>query len=38
MDRERMEEDTLPSSLQSLHGEYEGIREIRRTRRTGILG
>jgi anti-sigma B factor antagonist len=36
MDRERRDEDTLPGSLQSLRGEYEGIREIRRTRRTDM--
>ncbi len=36
MDRERRNEDNLPGSLQSLRGEYEGIREIRRTRRTDM--
>src|ERR687897_163060 len=37
MERERKgDDDTLPSSLQSLRGEYEGIREIRRTRRTDM--
>jgi hypothetical protein len=38
MDRERRNDDNLPGSLSSLRGEYEGIREIRRTRRTDILG
>jgi anti-sigma B factor antagonist len=36
MDRGRQDDDTLPGSLQSLRGEYEGIREIRRTRRTDM--
>jgi anti-sigma B factor antagonist len=34
MEHERKDDDdTLPGSLQSLRGEYEGIREIRHTRR-----
>jgi len=36
MDRGRQDDDNLPGSLQSLRGEYEGIREIRRTRRTDM--
>jgi len=36
MDRERKDDNSLPGSLQSLRGEYEGIREIRRTRRTDM--
>jgi anti-sigma B factor antagonist len=33
MGRERRDDETLPGSLQSLRGEYEGVRELSRTRR-----
>jgi anti-sigma B factor antagonist len=33
MDRKNKDDDTLPDSLQSLRGEYEGVRELSRTRR-----
>jgi anti-sigma B factor antagonist len=36
MERGKENEEALPGSLQSLRGEYEGIREIRRTRRTDM--
>jgi hypothetical protein len=36
MERGKENEEALPGSLQSLRGEYEGIREIGRTRRTDM--
>jgi anti-sigma B factor antagonist len=36
MNRERKDNDTLPGSLQSLHGEYAEIKEIYRRRRSDM--
>jgi anti-sigma B factor antagonist len=36
MERERKDNDNLPGSLHSLRGEYEGIQEIYRERRTDM--